>query len=517
MPTKEQLIREDIKRLHGMGYAQELVRAMGGFSNFAISFTIISILTGCLTSFAAGIGSAGPLAASIGWPLVSVFTLTVALSMAELASAFPTAGGLYFWSSKLGGSAWGWYTGWMNLIGQVAVTAGIDFGLATFVNILMNQWFGTPQTPGVILLTYGIALAIHAAINILGVRVAARLNEISVWWHITVVALIVAFLSFRAPVHSFSIAFHGGFTTSGFSYGYAFFLGLLLAQYTLTGFDASAHMSEETIGAETRAPWGVVLSVVISAIAGYALLMALVVAIPSIGGKTEVSQLTAIAGAPNGNPVGLILNSALGQNLGTFLLALAVVAQFYCGMSSITSNSRMIYAFSRDGALPFSTLWHSLSKRTRTPANAIVLGAALSFLLAVPSYWNTTAYVAVISIATIALYISYVIPVYLRWRIGEAFVRGPWHLGRWSRPINVVALCWVAFISILFMLPTFTPITRDNFNYTPIVLIGTLAALTVWYLVSVRHWFTGPKTQGSGAQLAAIEAELGEDFDLAPA
>ena len=517
MPTRDQLIQGDIRRLHGMGYAQELARAMGGFSNFAISFTIISVLTGCLTSFAAGIGAAGPLAASVGWPVVSVFTLTVALSMAELTSAFPTAGGLYFWSSKLGGPGWGWYTGWMNLIGQVAVTAGIDFGLATFLDILLNRWFGTPQTPGVILLIYALALAAHAAINILGVRVAARLNEISVWWHIAVVALIVAFLSFRAPAHSLGIAFRGGFTTSGFSYGYAFLLGLLLAQYTLTGFDASAHMSEETIGAETRAPWGVVLSVAVSAVAGYALLMALVVAIPSVGGGTEAAQLAAVAGAPDGNPVGLILDSALGQGLGTFLLALAVVAQFYCGMSSVTSNSRMIYAFSRDGALPLSPVWHRLGARTRTPVNAIALGAVLSFLLAVPSYWNTAAYVAVISIATIALYISYAIPIYLRHRAGAAFAHGPWHLGRWGRPIRAVALVWVAFIGVLFMLPTAASVTRDNFNYTPVVLIGTAAGLTIWYRRSVRHWFVGPRTQGDEAQLAAIEEELEGDFGPASA
>src|ERR1700730_6476170 len=143
--AKEELIAQDMKRLHAMGYAQELYRAMGGFSNFAISFTIISILSGCLTLFAFGIGSAGPLAASVGWPLVSLFTLFVALSMAELASAFPTAGGLYYWASKLGGPGWGWYTGWINLIGQVAVTAGIDFGLAVVADVLLNAWF--PSIP----------------------------------------------------------------------------------------------------------------------------------------------------------------------------------------------------------------------------------------------------------------------------------------------------------------------------------------------------------------------------------
>jgi amino acid transporter len=520
MATKEQLIQEDIKRLHGMGYAQELYRAMGGFSNFAISFTIISVLSGCLTLFYLGMGSAGPAAASLGWPLVSLFTLLVALSMAELASAFPTAGGLYYWSSKLGGPGWGWFTGWFNLIGQVAITAGIDYGLATFVNILMNQWWGTPQTAGVILVTYAVCLTLHAIMNILGVRVVALLNDVSVWWHIVTVALIVAFLAFKAPAHSFSTAFHTGFTTGGFPYWYGFLIGLFLAQYTFTGYDASAHMTEETIGAELRAPWGVVMSVVVSAIAGYALLMALVVTIPSVPGKTDVDKISTVAGtlaSPNGNPVGTILNSGLGQNLGTFLLALAVVAQFYCGMSSITSNSRMFYAFSRDGAMPLSNVWHTLNRRFRTPANAIVLGAVLAFLLAVPSYWNTTAYAAVTSIATIGLYIAYIIPVFLRWRMGAAFTRGKWHLGGWSPIINIVAILWVIFISILFMLPILKPITRDNFNYAPVALVLTVGALTIWYVVSVRHWFTGPKVMGTAEQMAQIEHELGEDLGIAPA
>ena len=151
--AKEELIREDIKRLHGMGYAQELFRAMGGFSNFAISFTIISILSGALTLFAFGISSAGPVAGSIGWPLVSVFVVIVGLAMAELASAYPTAGGLYYWSSKLGGPGWGWYTGWFNLLGQFAITAGIDYGLAFFFDFWLSLKFTkfvpfSPMMPG---------------------------------------------------------------------------------------------------------------------------------------------------------------------------------------------------------------------------------------------------------------------------------------------------------------------------------------------------------------------------------
>jgi len=269
-------------------------------------------------------------------------------------------------------------------------------------------------------------------------------------------------------------------------------------------------MSEETIGADKRAPWGIVMSIVISAIAGYALLMALVSTIPSIPAANDLARFNALSG--NTNAVGQILDAGLGVRLGTFLLALAVVAQFFCGMSSVTSNSRMIYAFSRDGALPLSKTWHTLNKRTRTPVNAIVIGAVLSWALALPSLKSAVAYGAATSIAVIGLFVAYIIPVYLRWRAGDSFKRGVWHLGKWSGPINMVSIAWVAFISVLFMLPTYTPVTWTTLNYTPIVVLGVVCLLTIWYLVSVRHWFTGPRVQGSADQLAQIEHEMGEDL-----
>src|SRR5947209_13283930 len=187
--SKEELIAQDIKRLHGLGYAQELFRAMGGFSNFAISFTIISLLSGCVTLFSLVPTTSGFAAASIGWPLVTIFVVIVALGMAELASAYPTAGGLYYWASKLGGPGWGWFTGWFNLIGQVAVTAGIDYGLAVSIDVLLNAWFPAipatlgsvvvidPVTLWVTLFIYAVVLALHAMLNIFGVRIVAFLND----------------------------------------------------------------------------------------------------------------------------------------------------------------------------------------------------------------------------------------------------------------------------------------------------------------------------------------------------
>ena len=527
--SKEELVAQDIKRLHGMGYAQELFRTMGGFSNFAISFTIISVLSGCLTLFYTGITTSGFAAGSIGWPLVTVFVVIVALGMAELASAYPTAGGLYYWASILGGARWGWFTGWFNLIGQVAVTAGIDYGLAVSIDVLLNAWFPSfpatlgsvaaidPATQWTTLLIYAIVLALHALLNIFGVRIVATLNDVSVWWHIAGVILIsggVLIAAFAlqqfaapgftthvaaAPVNSVGALFSVDpkYNATGFPTWYAFLLGLLLAQYTYTGYDASAHMTEETVDAARRAPWGVVMSVVVSAVAGYLLLMGLLAAAPDL-----------VKAAGYINPVLYILESRTGFLIGTLLFAVAVGAQFFCGMSSITTNSRMIYAFSRDGAVPYSNIWHKLD-HGRTPRNAIVLSAVAAFILAIPTVFNFAAYVAITSIAVIGLYISYVLPILLR-LLAKEFHPGPWHLGRWSRPVGIISILWVVFISILFMLPTIQPITVVTFNYTPVVVLGTLAILTIWWFVSVRHWFKGPQAQGSAAELHAIEQQVGE-------
>src|SRR6266702_1723371 len=544
-----------MQRLHTMGYAQELFRAMGGFSNFAISFTIISILSGCVTLFYLIPSTSGFAAASIGWPLVTVFVVIVALGMAELASAYPTAGGLYYWSSKLGfrgrgGPAWGWYTGWFNLIGQIAITAGIAYGAAVTLDVLLHAWIpGIPATPGSVagidpatqwttLLIYAVILAMVATLNIFGVRLVAFLNDVSVWWHIVGVVLIVvgvvgatiAAQQFNpgaggvAPaVQVTGSAVHGlnsgstlfsvnqAFNLTGFPIAYAFLLSLLLAQYTYTGYDASAHMTEETIGAETRAPWGVVMSVVVSFIAGYALLMALIATTPILLAPNP--NVPAANNFVNG--VLYILQSRVGYFLGTLLFAVIAVAQLFCSMSSITSNSRMIYAFSRDGAVPFHNVWHRLD-RGRTPRNAIILAVVCSFILAVPSVFNYTAYVAVTSIATIGLYIAYALPILLR-QFAKDFKPGPWRLGAGSKPIGWIAVIWVAFISVLFMLPTVNLGSLAagvslvaNFNYTPVVVLGTFIIITIWWLVSARFWFKGPIIQGSEAELRAIEQSVGE-------
>ncbi len=200
---------------------------------------------------------------------------------------------------------------------------------------------------------------------------------------------------------------------------------------------------------------------------------------------------------------------AIGLSGGKALLLIAIVAQLFCGMSSVTANSRMLFAFSRDRALPGSSLWYRVNPRTKTPTNAVWLAVAGAFLLALPSWWNSTAYAAVTSIATIGLYLAYIIPVYLRLRQGESFQRGPWHLGRWSKLVGWVAVLWVAFMSVMFLLPQYSPITRHNFNYAPVALGVVLVAATVWWFATARGTYTGPVSYGTPEELAALEAEQG--------
>jgi amino acid permease (GABA permease) len=497
-------LSSDEETLHALGYAQELRRRMSGFSNFAVSFTIISILSGCLTLYGYGMGTGGPSIIVWGWPIVGIMTLFVGLSMAEVCSSFPTAGGLYYWAAKLAprnGPAWSWFTGWFNFLGQVAITAGIDFGCAFFINALLNLEWRVSTAHWVTILIFAGVLAVHGLLNQFGIRLVALLNNVSVWWHILGVLIIVSVLAFVPSHHqSASFVFTSTFNDTGWhSIFYVLLLGLLLAQYTFTGYDASAHMTEETHNAARSGPRGIVMSIVVSLFAGWILL---------IGITFAIQHYTAELGSATGVPPAQIFIDAVGATGGKLLLLVAIGAQLFCGMSSVTANSRMIYAFSRDGALPGSNLWHRVNKRTRTPTNAIWLAAAGALLLGLPYLWNSYAYAAVTSIATIGLYIAYVTPTFLRLRQGSNFQRGPWHLGRWSAVVGIIACIWVVFITILFVLPTASPITWKTFNYAIVALVAVIGYAGIYWLVSAKNWFTGPKVQGSAAELAAIEEEL---------
>ncbi|MEP6797135.1 MAG: amino acid permease [Lapillicoccus sp.] len=490
----------DATLLAQLGYKQELHRGMSGFSNFAVSFSIISILSGAITTYYLAMDAGGPVAMTIGWPVVGIFVLCVALAMAEVCSSYPTAGGLYFWAGRLARSnkrLWAWYVGWFNFLGEVAVTAAIDYGAAITWMALLNLVFGVNVSLVSTFVAFVIIIGLHGLLNTFGVNLVRVLSNVSAWWHLAGVAVIVAILAFVPDRHqSLSWTFTEFRNETGFSNGvYAFLIGLLMAQYTFTGYDASAHVAEETRGAAIEAPKGIVRSVWVSIIAGWVLLIAITAAIQDYAAERATDT---------GLPPAQIFIDAAGGTLGKLMLFICAIAQFFCGMASVTANSRMSYAFSRDGALPGSRLWAKVNPRTGTPTNSIWLCVVCSVILTLPALHTVVAFAAVTSIAVIGLYIAYAVPVFLR-RRNPGFREGPWTLGRWSAPIGWIAVVWVVFIVILFMLPAYAPGTfGDNtFNYAPIAVVAVLVFATVMWLGGGRTHFMKDVPEGHDTRPAS--------------
>jgi amino acid transporter len=525
--------KTDEQRLAEMGYKQELTRAWSGFQNFAISFTIISILAGCFTSYSQAWNNGGPIAISWGWPIISIAILIIGFCMAELVSAFPTAGGIYWWASRLGGAAWGWFTGWFNLIGLVAVTASVDYGAAIFLNALLGLYkvdvgfanFGdSAHILSETFLLFAIILLLHAVINIFTSHLVARLNSISVFWHVAGVAVIIAVLIFVPTEHqSISFVFTERINNSGFSGGssgsgmfwfYVLPLGFLLTQYTITGFDASAHISEETHGADESAPKGVWRSIFYSALIGWILLLAITFAAVKVA---DINK--GVGGQAPGGSISVLL-SAMSVAWVKLILIISVAGQLFCGMSCLTSASRMCYAFSRDGAVPGWRIWSRVNK-ARIPFNAVILMAVAALVITLPALKGNkanspVAFLAVVSIAVIGLYIAYVIPIYLRLRKGDAFEVGPWNLGRKYKWMCTFSVIWVGIITVIFCLP-FSPagvpgnkdFSWSSVNYAPLMVLAVVAAVGLWWLLSARRTFTGPRHTvefaGEGPGVAAEE------------
>jgi amino acid transporter len=523
---------EDERLLHRLGYAQELFRAMGGFRNFAISFTIISILAGCLTSYFVAFERGGPVAVTWGWLLVGLMSTIIALSMAEIASAYPTAGGLYYWASKLGSPGWGWATGWFNLIGQVAVTAAIGYGLATFATILldywfsytshMDDWFGASANFS-IYVVYAICLLLAVLINFLDIRITSGLNMISAWWHMLGVTFIVGVLIIVPDQHqSLSYVFTETVNASGYGGGttswsnpamwFVFGLGLLMAQYTITGFDASAHTAEETKAASRMAATGMWTSVFVSAVFGFILLVAVTFAIPDTEGALE--NIGAV--------VPWIWAESMSQNWSEALLFICVVAQFFCVTASVTSASRMMFAFSRDRAVPGHQLWRRVAPN-RVPRWSVLGIAFFAAILMIPAIWNyLVGYAVGTAIAVIGLYIAFILPVWLRWRKGSSWDEPrAWSLGRHYKWIDAIAIAWVAIITLLFIFPLYKAGLpwEDDFsweltNYTVLWFAAIGIIFGGWWFVSAKNWFKGPVRMGTEDELERLEEEQRGRFAL---
>ena len=511
--TQEDSLSDDDALLAKLGYKQELSRSWSSFSNFAISFSIISILAGCFTTFYQGWNNGGPVAISWGWPIISAFILIIGFTMSELVSAYPTSGGIYWWASKMGGPAAGFFTGWLNLVGLLAVTASVAYGAATFLDLtistISSSWADNYSLTRVFI-EFVVIFLLAATINIFRSHLLALVNNISVWWHVAGATIVVLILIFIPDHHqSLNFVYTERINNSGFSGGFYWFLvmplGLLLTQYTITGFDASAHLSEETQGAAEGAAKGIWRSIFYSAVGGYVLLLAFVFSVQDVDGLNK-----GLGG------VDVIFTQALPEGWHFLVLLISTAGQLFCATACLTSASRMTFAFSRDGAIPGSSWLSKVNPKTHIPANAVVFVTVIGIIITLPALKSIggvpVAFLAVVSVAVIGLYLAFAIPIFLRWRMGDAFVPGSWTLGKKYKWMNLVAVVEIIVISIYFILPftpTGVPGNKDfawsSVNYAPLLTIGTLLVLTIWWHASAKKWFTGPKHTIDEAVLDAFD------------
>lgn len=478
-------LTDDEAHLKDLGYSQELSRRMSAFSNFAMAFSVICILAGGITSLPLGLSSVGGAAIGFGWPFSCFFSVCVALAMGQVASAFPTAGGLYHWAAILGGKAWGWLTAWFNLAGLITVLSAINVGVYLFAVGALDAYGVKPdplvQTAVVLAITFSQALLNH-----LGIRITSFLIDCSGYLILAVTVLLVGSLLYYAPSHDFMRLFTftnysgpagGGVWPASSNMAYVFLLGLLLPAYTITGFDASAHTAEETMGASVAVPKAIVFAVISSSFFAWIMLAAIVMAIPDM--QTGIAKGFTV--------FFYTLNSVLPHWIAMLLYLGIVVAQYLCGLATITSSSRMVYAFARDGGLPLSSKLRQVSPRYLTPVHAIWTVALLSVGFAV----YTPVYSTITVVCTIFLYISYVMPIALGlWAYQRSWTKmGPWDIGAWFRVVAALAVlgcCGLVYIGV-----------QPPNELALKIIIGSLTVTAVIWFGHERHRFQGPPVLGN--------------------
>jgi amino acid transporter len=483
---------------------------MGGFSNFAISFSIICIIAGGITSFPMGLSGVGGASIGIGWLFGAVISLTVALTMGQVASAFPTAGGIYHWASILGGRGWGWAAAWLNLAGLVTVLAAINVGAYEFTVNALGPVFGVnlaemSEGNALIAKIVGVTLitTTQALFNHLGIRVTTILTDFSGYLILFVsVVLTISMLVYATNIDvsrlftftNYSGPRGGDVWPESSSVGYVFLLGLLLPAYTITGFDASAHTSEETIDASNAVPRGIVRAVAVSGVFGWIMLCAIVLAIPDMDA----------AASKGAGSFFWIVEQVLPRSLALALYTGIAVAQYLCGLATVTSASRMMYAFARDGGLPFSDRLKAVNAKYRTPVAAIWTSALLCIAFTV----YTKVYATITAVCIIFLYLSYVMPTLVGiYAHGRTWTKmGPWSLGPLYKPL--------AALSVLgCMLLLYVSVQPRNDHALWITLVALAVAAIMWFALERRR-FKGPPTgvmhQDQIAKIAAAEKAVGQ-------
>ncbi|EPS63019.1 amino acid transporter, partial [Genlisea aurea] len=502
------------KRLNELGYKQELRREMTLFKTLAIAFSTMTLFTGITPLYGSSLQYSGPAAVVWGWVVVAFFTWFVGLAMSEICSSFPTTGSLYFWAAHLAGPKWGplasWCCAWLEAIGLIAgIGTQAYAGSETLQSIILlctgTNKNGGYLTPKWLFLCMYIALTlIWAVLNTFALEVIAFIDIISIWWQViggTVIVILVPLVALtRQPASyvftSFQVLPH---YTGISSKPYAAVLALLVSQYSLYGYDAAAHLTEETKGADRNGPIAILSSIGIISVFGWAYILAITFSIQVCSLCNNFDYLFDTNNETAGTfAVAQILYDAFHgryhNSAGAIILLFIIWGSFFFGGLSITTSAaRVVYALSRDRGVPLSSVWKKLHPVKRVPSNAVYLCAAISILLGIPILFVNVVFTAITSICTIGWVGGYAVPIFARLVMREEnFNPGPFYLGRAARPVCLVAFLWICYTCAVFLLPTFYPIGWNNFNYAPVALGAVLGLIMFWWIVDARNWFKGP-------------------------
>jgi amino acid transporter len=540
-----QQLNEDEKVLHSMGYAQELSRRMGTFQSFAISFSIICIISGGLASFPIAMSTVGPWTATICWILGGLFAMVVAASLGQIASAYPTAGSLYHWSSILGGKFWGWLTAWTNLLGLLFVIPAVNVILYTFIRDLffsgMLGWDVSTWTNTTMFLWVAAITIAQCALNHFGIRLTTMLTDFSGYliFAITIILTILLFTHVQSFDFGKAFAFvnktgaAGGGVAPEHGIIIAILMGFLYPLFTITGFDASAHTSEETRDAQNTVHKGMLTSVFWSLVFGFVMALGMVLALPSVYtalaadpaqkvlSPEVMAQLAAIPGGPAPADMAvlgwgafatlfnvLIMPSFLGKVCAIGI----IVANFFCALSGLTSTSRMVYAFARDGGLPSGLA--KVNAAYRTPVPAIWVTGIVTFLLVVITT-PLNAFAALSTGCAMYLYMSYGMPVIAGLLAeGKTWTKfGNFRLGGLSKLFAVIVL--LGTIGIIIgghaFVPSVAAVAADPAANPPVAgssfVPGLWIYTLIFYGILAVIWFAfeGKRFQGPPVTAEAIK------------
>ncbi|UNI22907.1 hypothetical protein JDV02_008751 [Purpureocillium takamizusanense] len=478
--------------LASLGYKAELPRNLSMLSILGLSFAIMAVPYGLSTTMYITLTDGQAVSVIWGWVLVSLISICIAASLAEICAVFPTAGGVYYWSAMLSSRRWAplvsFVDGWLTLVGNWTVTLSINFGGAQLIlsaisifneDYVANAW----QT----VLCFWAVMLVCALVNAFGSRYLDLINKICIYWTAaSVLVILVVLLAMCKDRRDAGFVFgHYDASASGWPTGWSFFVGLLQPAYVLTGYGMVAAMCEEVQNPEREVPKAIVLSVVAAGITGILYLVPLLFVLP------DIQMLLSVA---NSQPIGLLFKTVTGSAAGGFgLLFLILGILMFAGIGALTAASRCTYAFARDGAIPGYKLWSRVNKSLDMPLWALTLSTVVDCVLGCIYFGSPAAFNSFTGVATICLSASYGVPVLVNLvRHREPVRNSPYPLGRFGTFINITCVVWIIFSVVIFCMPVSIPVDAGTMNYASVVFAGFAAIAFVWYFAYARKNFTGP-------------------------